>query len=618
MRVLKLALFFLLSIFLSGCTPAIARAPARERMKSIKNYIVYYGSGRADELARYDLAIVQPETLTPSEIKSLKDKGTLVTAYLSVGEAEPGRPWYTDGRVNPRWLLGRNENWGSYYVDASQPGWQELMAELTGEFIKKGYDGVFLDTVDTVDAFPQTRAGMIKLISDLRAAYPDVVIVQNRGFSVVDEVIAALDGIMFEDVSTSYDFEKQEYIYVDNSAEIQNMAALHLQTGLPVLSLDYAPLDNPGMAYRAVKNAQSNGFISAVSVIDLDDIPYYGLDKPGVADMRVSSVKAEGDEDNVALIARIQNVGLGDVRDVPISLAIGGKEIASIKGTFAPGDSFDWSVPYKSPEENVTVRITIGMDDPKPLDNTLDWAFTYAAIAMEPLLPYDQQKHRSASNGTDMIATYLTTPPVINGDLSEWKDLPCIEVNTMDQVSYGEASAWGGPDDLSGRICYGWDDNNIYIGLDITDDVIVQNYTGGNLWKGDHVELWFDTQLQLDFDSNQAGEDDYQLGMSPGNFESIPLDFVIFTPPTNPEEYNDQVGYKVVKTGKGYAGEIKIPKKLLKGLRLAPGQTIGATFEPSDTDTPGSSDQEMMMSSAPQSSSNWGNPTLWNNLVFTR
>jgi len=60
----------------------------------------------------------------------------------------------------------------------------------------------------------------------------------------------------------------------------------------------------------------------------------------------------------------------------------------------------------------------------------------------------------------------------------------------------------------------------------------------------------------------------------------------------------------------------KIPATVLKGLRLAEGHAIGATFEPSDTDTRGSSDQEMMISTAPQSSSHWGNPTTWNNLVF--
>ena len=246
---------------------------------SIANYIVYYGVGRADELARYDLAIIQPETLDESDLTWLKDKGTLVIAYLSVGEAEPGRPWYTDGRVNPKWLLGKNENWDSYYVDASQAGWQKLMVDLTGEFIRKGFDGVFLDTVDTVDAYPQTMQGMIDLINGLRLAYPKAVLVQNRGFSVIEALIGTVDAVMFEDLSTTYDFEKQEYLFQEDTTTAQEMVDLHQRTGIPILALDYAPLDNPGMAYRAIQTARKYGFIPCVSVIDLDIVPDYGLDQ---------------------------------------------------------------------------------------------------------------------------------------------------------------------------------------------------------------------------------------------------------------------------------------------------------------------------------------------------
>ena len=144
----------------------------------------------------------------------------------------------------------------------------------------------------------------------------------------------------------------------------------------------------------------------------------------------------------------------------------------------------------------------------------------------------------------------------------------------------------------------------------------MQKYTGGNLWQGDHVELWFDTQLQLDFNSESDSEDDFQLGISPGNDKDVPADFFFFTPDIPLEKYADQVVWKVVSNSAGYTVETSIPVKVLKGLRVGELQTIGVTFEPSDTDTPDSSEQELMMSSAPLSSSNWGNPTYWNNLTL--
>ena len=56
-------------------TPSI-----RERIKAIKDYVVYYGTGRAHDLTRYDLAIVQSDTLNPSEVADLHGDGTLVVA----------------------------------------------------------------------------------------------------------------------------------------------------------------------------------------------------------------------------------------------------------------------------------------------------------------------------------------------------------------------------------------------------------------------------------------------------------------------------------------------------------------------------------------------------------
>jgi hypothetical protein len=396
------------------------------------------------------------------------------------------------------------------------------------------------------------------------------------------------------------------------------MAALHDRTGLPFLALDYAPPDNPGMAYRAVQVARGYGFVPSVSVINLDDIPDYGLESGGPADLRVTSIRAEGDESNVTLVARIQNVGLENASDVSMTFSVNDEQVAALNGTFAPGDTFDWRVEWPAPVENVPVEVRLDFRDPTPADNTLTWTFTYAAIAMEPLLPPDEQRLRPAENGEQMAAIYLATPPEIDGDLSEWDGLFCTYVAAAENISYGGAGSWSGPADLSGRVCYGWDEENIYVALNVEDDIIVQRYIGGNMWMGDHVELWFDTQLQLDFDSTEAGDDDYQIGISPGNFADVPADFVIFAPPSDPAWYKSMVDFAVVQTATGYAAELKIPKPVLRGLRLAEGHFIGATFEPSDTDTPGGSDQELMMSSAPLSSSNWGNPSYWNNLVFAR
>jgi uncharacterized protein (TIGR01370 family) len=274
-------------LLLSACTaPAPAEHPVspaahpdvRGQMASIGNYVVYYGAGRLADLARFDLAIIDPSTLTPGEVTELEGRGTLVVGYLSVGEISPSDPWITDGTVPKSWILGRNRNWGSLFVDAGQQGWRDLMTAETGKLLDYGFDGVFLDTVDTAtDVEPTYVPGMIELIEGLRAAYPDALLVQNRGFEIAEQVAESIDAVMFEDLSTSYDFDSLTYLRVDNSDEADRMVELHERTGLPILSLDYAPPEDHATAARAVRIARGYGFVPAVSTIELDDIPDYGL-----------------------------------------------------------------------------------------------------------------------------------------------------------------------------------------------------------------------------------------------------------------------------------------------------------------------------------------------------
>jgi uncharacterized protein (TIGR01370 family) len=275
-----------LGLLLAACTsygrpPAASQPPiasARDRIRSIQSFVVYYGAGKLDDLARYDLAIIDKNTLTPGEVTELESRGTLVVGYLSVGEIEGNDPWLKDGTVPRSWILGRNKNWGSLFVDASQPGWRDLMTQEAGSILEYGFDGVFLDTVDNaIDVAPQTEPGMIQLIRGLRQAYPNALLVQNRGFDVAEQISDVIDAEMFEDLSTSYSFKKAEYIRVDNSGEAQQLVDLHEQSGLPILALDYADPSDTATAARAVRIAKSYGFIPSVSVIQLDEIPGYGL-----------------------------------------------------------------------------------------------------------------------------------------------------------------------------------------------------------------------------------------------------------------------------------------------------------------------------------------------------
>jgi len=105
--------------------------------------------------------------------------------------------------------------------------------------------------------------------------------------------------------------------------------------------------------------------------------------------------------------------------------------------------------------------------------------------------------------------------PTIDGNLSEWGTLP----NAINQVVYGPHN-WIGAGDNSATYAVGWDANKLYLAAYVKDDVFVQNQTGESIFKGDSLELLFDTNLAADSHSVLANSDDYQLGISPGGLTS--------------------------------------------------------------------------------------------------
>ncbi len=244
-------------------------SPLQSRLSDIGSYSVYYGHDSADieQLVNYDLAIVQPGTLTAAQLQMLHDNGTRVAAYLTIGELDKDSA--DTAKVDPSWVLGTNANWGSKFIDATQPGWQALVQDRAAELMKAGYDGFFLDTLDTVDLYPKTGPGLVKIVQDLRAKYKDAVIVQNRGFSLLNQTAPSIDAVMFESFSSSYDFKKKTYGAVGGDPSyVQNVA----KRGLKVLALDYAEPSQGDLITKSYERAKSYGFVPYVSTINLDKV----------------------------------------------------------------------------------------------------------------------------------------------------------------------------------------------------------------------------------------------------------------------------------------------------------------------------------------------------------
>ncbi len=206
-------------------------------------------------------------------------------------------------------------------------------------------------------------------------------------------------------------------------------------------------------------------------------------------------------------------------------------------------------------------------------------------------------------------AAVLEPPPGIDGDLSEWAFLPY----PIAEPIFGAAD-WEGPPDLAAVYNIAWDEDYLYIALDINDSTFVQEGVGDQLYRGDSLEVWLDAQLAADGNSHELNGDDYQLGISPGNITS-PVggpEAYLWQPLSQPRAVPEVV--ITPRLGPGdYALEVAIPWKLF-GLTPSAGQSFGFALALNDDDTPGSAEQQTQVTN--RKGQKLSDPTTWSILVL--
>ena len=87
-------------------------------------------------------------------------------------------------------------------------------------------------------------------------------------------------------------------------------------------------------------------------------------------------------------------------------------------------------------------------------------------------------------------------PLKLDGVLDEpdWQKSPVLHINQARQFfGFGKPPReWRGLNDLSGEIRLLWDDQNLYIGVTVTDDVFRNVERDADIWKGDGLQFLID------------------------------------------------------------------------------------------------------------------------------
>lgn len=168
--------------------------------------------------------------------------------------------------------------------------------------------------------------------------------------------------------------------------------------------------------------------------------------------------------------------------------------------------------------------------------------------------------HKAQSQ--EILPIYYKQDPgiVFDGNLSgdDWGDIKSAIVFDSSHGSIGTRPnrKWKSEDDLSGKVKLAYRNDVFYIGAKVRDDIHLQQRTGVNCWRDDHIELVLDFEPTSDTERTKFGDRQFQVILSPGSLDGkIAAEAFMMHPVKRPMK----IKIASAKTPDGYTLEAEIP-----------------------------------------------------------
>ncbi len=242
----------------------------------------YAANPPVDVLSQFDRLVLEPDNIQAGQLSQLKSRGARTYAYLSVGEVGVHRAYAQD--VQRDWVLGKNPAWNSSVLDLSNSALRAFLLERVRQLVADGYQGLFLDTMDSFNLVSDTdeqrsiqRAGLVRLIDDIAAQFPGVLLITNRGFEVLDQIAPHVEAVAAESLYASWDNAAERYSSVspgDRDWLLGKLVHAQQNLDLDVIAIDYVPPERRADARDVAARIAAHGFVPWVANPALD---YVGI-----------------------------------------------------------------------------------------------------------------------------------------------------------------------------------------------------------------------------------------------------------------------------------------------------------------------------------------------------
>ena len=244
--------------------------------------VCYTDEPSATALAEYDVVVLDP--VRHPLLAPLLERKRTVLAYVSLTEMDASHPALPELSAAGVVLSAHPEWTSAHYLDFRRPEWRRLLLErLVPAALAAGFSGVFLDTLDDAafleaqdaERYAGMRDAASELVAAIRARFPEMVLMVNRGFAIMPAIAPSIDIVLGESVVTTFtaDADQPYARRTDEDINWQVDALLDAQRRNPrlqVFTLDYwDPSDTDGLR-RIYREQRARGFSPYVSTRALD------------------------------------------------------------------------------------------------------------------------------------------------------------------------------------------------------------------------------------------------------------------------------------------------------------------------------------------------------------
>jgi len=253
------------------------------------------------ELSQFEWSVVEPGHMTAGDVKTLRQMGSKPFAYVSVGEYDGTKADIDNAGLRKAVTSVRNDSWDSQVMDLTSPAWRDHLLGRAKALQADGYDGLFLDTLDSFQLLPQAsreaqRVALASFLRELHQRQPTLKLFFNRGFEVLPELDGVAAAVAFESLYAGWDAAAKRYRPVPEAdrqwllGELQPLRA----KGIPLVAIDYLPPERREEARKLAKRLRDEGYIPFIGTPELNSM---GISNVEVQPRRIALVydPREGD-----------------------------------------------------------------------------------------------------------------------------------------------------------------------------------------------------------------------------------------------------------------------------------------------------------------------------------